>query len=586
MSKSRKEQKETLRKRCRTLLALSLAVLCLTLHAYGQQPAGKKKQTMKVTLLHADRTVQKESMKDVQILEGNVEFLYDSIYMSCDTAYNYNQRNFFEAFGNVKMNQGDTLFLYGDYLYYDGDQRLVQVRENVRMENRNVVLLTDSLDYDRVYNLGYYFDGGKLIDSTNVLTSVWGEYSPESKTATFNYDVRLENPQFTLTSDTLIYHTVTKIANIVGPSEIDNGENHIYSESGYYHTNEGFAYLLDRSVLSNQGKTLVGDSVYYDEKLQYGEAFGNVRMNDKENQVMLMGEYCFSDEQTGYAFVTDRAVAVEYSQGDSLFMHGDTLKLVTFHIDTDSMYRQMQAYRKVRFYRTDLQGVCDSLVFNSTDSCLTMYYDPVLWNGPQQLLGEEIKVFMNDSTIDWVHIVNQALTVEEKDSIHYNQVAGTEMKFHFKGKDIHWAEVVGNVQSIFYPEDEDSVMMGMNFIEASRLDLYRKDGKMERIVFHTQPKGVFTPMMLIDLQKTKLSNFAWFGYMRPTDKADIFNWRGKKSGEELKRIPRKSVPLPKLDRPQTNVQPAETPAPEEKAEEPDVPTEETSEESPGKTPEA
>lgn len=514
----------------------------------AQQARQEGKKPMKVTLLHADRTVQKESMKDVQILEGNVEFLYDSIYMSCDTAYNYNKRNYFEAFGNVKMNQGDTLFLYGDYLYYDGDQRLVQVRENVRMENRNVVLLTDSLDYDRVYNLGYYFNGGTLMDSTNVLTSEWGEYAPATKVAIFNYDVRLENPQFTLTSDTLLYNTVTKVANIVGPSDIDSGESHIYSELGYYHTHEGFAYLLDRSVLTNQGKRLVGDSVYYDERAKYGEAFGNVKMDDRENKVMLTGEYCYSNELTGYAYATDRAVAIEYAQGDSLYMHGDTLKLVTFHIDTDSMFRQMQAYRKVRFYRTDVQGVCDSLVFNSTDSCLTMYYDPVLWNGGQQLLGEEIKVYMNDSTIDWAHIVNQALTVEEKDSIHYNQVAGKEMKFYFKGKDIYMAEVIGNVQSIFYPEDEDSVMMGMNFIEASRLNLYRKGGKMERIVFHTQPKGVFTPMLLIESDKMKLANFAWFGYMRPLNKQDIFHWRGKKSGEELKRMPRREVPLPTLKR--------------------------------------
>ena len=514
----------------------------------AQQSRQEGKKPMKVTLLHADRTVQKESMKDVQILEGNVEFLYDSIYMSCDTAYNYNKRNYFEAFGNVKMNQGDTLFLYGDYLYYDGDQRLVQVRENVRMENRNVVLLTDSLDYDRVYNLGYYFNGGTLMDSTNVLTSEWGEYAPATKVAIFNYDVRLENPQFTLTSDTLLYNTVTKVANIVGPSDIDSGESHIYSELGYYHTHEGFAYLLDRSVLTNQGKRLVGDSVYYNEQAKYGEAFGNVKMDDRENKVMLTGEYCYSNELTGYAYATDRAVAIEYSQGDSLYMHGDTLKLVTFHIDTDSMYRQMQAYRKVRFYRTDVQGVCDSLVFNSTDSCLTMYYDPVLWNGGQQLLGEEIKVYMNDSTIDWAHIINQALTVEEKDSIHYNQVAGKEMKFYFKGKDIYMAEVIGNVQSIFYPEDEDSVMMGMNFIEASRLNLYRKEGKMERIVFHTQPKGVFTPMLLIEPDKMKLANFAWFGYMRPLNKQDIFHWRGKKSGEELKRMPRREVPLPTLKR--------------------------------------
>mgnify|MGYP003412595085 FL=1 len=481
------------------------------------------------------------------MLIGNVEFLYDSIYMSCDTAYNYNNRNYFEAFGNVRMNQGDTLFLYGDYLDYDGDTRLVRVRHNVRMENRSVVLLTDSLNYDRVRNLGYYFEGGTLEDSTNVLTSEWGQYSPQTKMAVFNYDVTLTNPQFLLTSDTLRYSTATRVANIVGPSDIESGDSYIYSELGFYNTNERKAYLLDRSVLTNQSKVLVGDSVFYDETLKFGEAFGNVEMDDTLNKVMLLGEYCYSNELTGYAFATDSAVAIDYSQGDSLFMHGDTLKMVTFFMDTDSMYRQVQAYNKVRFFRTDVQGVCDSLVFNSLDSCLTMYYDPVLWNAGQQLLGEEIKIYMNDSTIDWAHIINQALTVEQKDSIHFNQVAGTEMKFYFVGNDISKAEVTGNVQSIFYPEDEDSVMMGMNFIEASKLNLYRKDGKMDRIVFITKPVGTFTPMFLIEPSKLRLANFAWLSHMRPLDKNDIFNWRGKSAEEKLKRIIRREVPLPTLD---------------------------------------
>ena len=95
------------------------------------------------------------------------------------------------------------------------------------------------------------------------------------------------------------------------------------------------------------------------------------------------------------AFATKRAVAIDYSQGDSLFMHGDTLQLVSYNLNTDSLYRLMKAYHKVRMYRTDVQGVCDSLVYNSKDSCMTMYTDPILWNDGQQLLGEEIKIYMN-----------------------------------------------------------------------------------------------------------------------------------------------------------------------------------------------
>lgn len=516
-----------------------------------QKNAGgnQENKPMKVTLLHADKTRQKASNKDLQILEGNVEFLYDSIYMTCDTAYNYSDRNYFEAFGNVKMNQGDTLFLYGDYLYYDGNERLVQVRENVRMENNSVVLLTDSLNYDRVSNLGYYFDGGTLMDADNILTSEWGEYSPETKMSVFNYNVKLVNPKFTLISDTLRYNTVTKVANIVGPSDIESDGSYIHSTLGFYDTTDSKAYLLDRSIITNEGKRLVGDSIFYDETSQYGEAFGNVHMNDTINKMMLTGEYCYSNEVTGYAFATDRAVAIDYSQSDSLYMHGDTLKLITFFMETDSMYRQMQAFNKVRFYRTDIQGVCDSMIFDSRDSCLTMYYDPVLWNEKQQMLGEQIKVYMNDSTIDWAHIIEQALIVEDKDLLHFNQVSGREMKFYFKDGGMHRAEVVGNVQTIFYPEDEDSTMIGMNFLESSRLNLHwNAEKKMERIVFINKPTGSLTPMPMLSNDKMKLENFVWFDYIRPLDKDDIFNWRGKKAGEELKKISRREVPLPTLDK--------------------------------------
>ena len=396
-----------------------------------KQPENKK---TKVYLLHADEgQADKLARPDVQVLIGNVKLRHDSMYMYCDSALIFEKTNSVEAFSNVRMEQGDTLFIYGDYLYYDGMTQIAQLRENVKMINRNTTLLTDSLNYDRLYDLGYYFEGGTLMDEENVLTSDWGEYSPATKQSVFNHDVKLVNPKFVLTSDTLKYSTDTKIATILGPSDIVSDKNHIYSERGIYNTTTEQAELLDRSVLTNEGKKLTGDSIFYDRVLGYGEAFDNVQMNDTINRNMLTGNYCFYNEITGSALATQRAVAIDYSQGDSLFMHGDTLRLITYHINTDSMFREMRVYHKVRAYRTDVQAVCDSLVYNSKDSCMTMYTDPILWHGSQQLLGEEIKVYMNDSTIDWAHIINQALAVEQKDSVHYNQVTGKEMKGFFVG---------------------------------------------------------------------------------------------------------------------------------------------------------
>lgn len=505
---------------------------------------GKKKT--KVNLLHADLgKADKLARPDVQVLIGNVKLRHDSMYMYCDSALIFEKTNSVEAFNNVRMEQGDTLFIYGDYLYYDGMTQIAQIRENVKMINRNTTLLTDSLNYDRVYDLGYYFEGGTLMDEDNVLTSDWGEYSPATKVSVFNHDVKLVNPKFILTSDTLKYNTATKLATILGPSDIVSDQNHIFSQRGFYNTISGQAELLDRSVITNEGKKMVGDSLFYDRTAGYGEAFDNVQMNDTVNKNMLTGDYCFYNELTDSAFATKRAVAVDYSQGDSLFMHADTLMMVTYHLDTDSMFRVMRAYHKVRMFRTDVQGVCDSLVYNSKDSCMTMYRDPILWNEGQQLLGEEIKVYMNDSTIDWAHIISQALTVEMKDSIHYNQISGKEIKAFFKEGEMRKIDVIANVLVIFYPIDEkDSTMIGMNTSETSLLNMYLKDRKMERMVMSPKSNGVLYPMDQIPADKMKLPTFVWLDYIRPLNKDDIFEWRGKKAGEALHKSSRKPVTAP------------------------------------------
>lgn len=534
------------RHRILVVSVLCLFGFCLLAQVRPAKKGERKPAKSKVYLLHSD-VLKKSPLNpdpDAQILIGNVAFRHDSVYMYCDSACFYEKTNSLEAFDNVKMVQGDTLFLYGDYLFYDGNTQIAQVRYNVRMENKNTTLLTDSLNYDRIYNLGYYFDGGTLMDEENVLTSEWGEYSPATKISVFNYDVKLVNPKFTLTSDTLRYSTATKIANILGPSDIVSDANHIYSELGFYNTQIGQAELLDRSVLTNEGKRLTGDSLFYDRVKGYGEAFDNVIMTDTVNKNMLTGDYCYYNELTKYAFATKKAVAVDYSQGDSLFMHADTLQMYTYYLNTDSMFRETRAYHKVRMYRTDVQGVCDSLVFSSKDSCLTMYYDPILWNNNQQLLGEKIMIYMNDSTIDWAHIQNQALSVEQLDSTSYNQVTGKEMKAWFQGGEMRKVDVIGSVRLVYYPMESDSTLIGMNVSETSLLNMFLENRKMKKMIMSPKSNGTLYPMLQRPPEKMKLDNFVWFDYIRPLDKEDIFEWRGKKAGQGLKKSNRSAVPLP------------------------------------------
>lgn len=537
----------------RHVLAL-IALMAVTFVAFGARQVPQSPQTpqqqrgkVRIDLLYADEaSADKQNRPDVQELRGSVKLRHDSMYMYCDSALIYEAVNSVEAFGNVRMEQGDTLFIYGDYLYYDGASQLAMLRDNVRLINNNAQLETDSLNYDRVENLGYYFDGGTLTNDDNVLTSESGSYSPVTKIADFTTDVLLVNPDFTLTSQTLLYNTVTKIATINSPAEIVNDKTHIYTSSGFYYTETEQAELLERSVINSDGRVMTGDSLFYDRIKGYGEAFDNVVLNDTVNRNMLLGDYCYYDQLRQNAFATDSAVAVDYSQGDSLFMHADTLRLMTFNLNTDSMYREMRAYHKVRAFRSDIQAVCDSLVFSSADTCLVMYKDPVLWHGYEQLLGEEVRVYMNDSTIDWAHIVNQALVVEKVDSLHYNQVTGKEMKAYFHGGEIRQTEVNGNVRVIYYPiDDKDSTIILMNSSEGSLLRMYMKDRKLERGLFIGKTTGTAYPLDQVPAGKDRLDAFVWFEDIRPKDKNDIFVWRGKGTDKELKKIERDSDSSPR-----------------------------------------
>ena len=501
-----------------------------------------------VYLLHADETRFDQRLNpDAQILVGDVVFRHDSMYMYCDSALFYEASNSLDAYGHVKMNQGDTLFLYGDRLHYNGDEMLAKVRENVVMIDKQMTLTTDSLNYDRTINLGYYFNWGTVEDTLNVLTSEWGEYDTQTNDAVFNYEVTLTNPNFVLTSDTLCYNTQTQVATIVGPSDIRSDQNHIFSTLGRYFTATGEAHLLNRSVLTNDDKRLVGDSIYYDRNSGFGEAFDHVEMDDFGGKTRLTGDYTYYNELEDSAYATRRAVAIDYSQGDSMFIHGDTLRLLTRNPDTDSVYRIVQAYRKVRIYREDVQAVCDSLVFNSKDSCMTMFFDPVVWNGPQQVLGEKIRVYLNDSTVEWAHVENQALIVEQVDADQFNQISGREVKAYFANGRIDRSDVEGNVMVVYYyTEVGDSVAFGMNTTECTYLTAYMKEGLVDKLYIKDQSNGVFYPVTQVPTGKDKLSNFAWLNKLRPLSKEDIMIWRGKSEDQKLKETKRREVPLPSL----------------------------------------
>lgn len=509
----------------------------------------RKKSEEKIYLIHADNLRYDEYRNPgAQLLSGKVNLRHEDLLMFCDSAVVYEATNSFEAFGHVRMLQGDTLSLTGDYLFYDGESQIAQMRHNVVMKHRNSTLITDSLNYDRLYSLGYYFEGGKLIDGDNVLTSDYGEYYTSTRQSTFNYNVTLVNPKFKLVSDTLHYDIQTKWANVMGPSNVISGDNRIYTEHGYYNTETEVAHLMDRPILHNKGRRMTGDSLYYNKLTGIMKAYENIVYVDSANKNILTGNYGVYNELTGEALATDSALAKDFSSGeDTLYVHADTLRLFTYNIDTDSMYRVLHGYFHVRAYRTDIQAVCDSLVFHSRDRQLTMYRDPIAWSDNRQILGEEINVFTNDSTIDSIYVERQALLVEQMDSVHYNQVAGQIMKSFFSEGKMRENHVDGNVYIVNYPVERDSSILYQTYTETAKLRMYMEAGKLKKL-WTPAAEGTFYPVDKAPRERTYLANFAWFDYIRPLDKDDLFEWRPKKAGTELKKSVRREAPLQTLDK--------------------------------------
>lgn len=483
----------------------------------------EEKKTTMIYIDHADSTDFNEEINpDVIVLMGNVVFRHDSTFMYCDSAYLYDKENSLEAFGQVVIEQGDTLFIYGDYLIYEGNNQLAKMRENVRMvSNDEVTLFTDNLDYNRLQNIGYYFDGGMIVDSLNELTSVYGQYSPDTKIAFFKDEVRLVNPNFVLNSDTLKYSTENKIATILGPSVIESDSGTIYSSRGWYHTEIEESMLYDRSVVvsKDETKNITADSMFYNKGAGEMEAFGNMQMNDTARKVILTGNYGYYDEVINYAFATDSAQMIEYSQQDSLFLHADTLKMTT--IGTE---REIKAYHNVRFYREDLQGVCDSMQFNTIDSLLYLYKNPILWNTGFQINGDTMKIIFNDSTLEKVEVLNYAFAIEEKDTTYFNQLKGRNLHAFFDEGELEHIEIYGANESIYYPVDEEDLsFIGRNkTIGSDTMVIWVRERKPVKILWYPTPQSEMLPIPDLNPETKFLQGFVNYNYLRPTDKESIF----------------------------------------------------------------
>ena len=486
-------------------------------------PKDTTKRSGKQTLIYLERSdlvrFDNDSLPDIQVLIGNVVLRHDDVYLYCDSAHMNQKTNSFKAYGHVKIEQGDSLEIYSKRLNYNGKSRIGHLFHDVKMINGEVTLYTDTLIYNRNKNLGYYTCGGKLVDSLNTLVSKHGYYYSNTKLAEFRYDVVGENSSSTIKSDTLTYDTETKVATILGPTHIYHSDSTIiYSELGWYNSDTDKSQLLKKPFINHgNGKTLQGDTIFYDKNNGVGEAFHNVILKDSLNKIRLHGHYGYYKEDGDIGLITDSAMMVEYSQTDTTYIHGDTL----YSYAQGEEEKMTLAYHNVRLYHNDFQAVCDSLTFFSGDSILHLMQMPIIWNNNQQITGDTIHLYPKDGSIERMHVIDNAIMIQEEDTIHYNQVSGKEIVAHIKEQELDYVDISGNVESIFYPTDQGD-LRGLNTIKSSYMTIYFKEGQLERFNVFPSPTAVMYPLSQVTNNMLYLPNFTWQIDICPTSKDDIF----------------------------------------------------------------
>ena len=527
------------------IAAAALAVASSAVLARKPAPRGDV-----VVLDRADK-LHKQQSDSFMIVSGNVRFIKAAMIMDCDSAHFFPETESFDAFGNIKMQQGDTLFIYADELNYDAPARIATLYadpgKKVRMINRDVTLETDIFTYDLGIELGYYNTGGVLYDSQNRLISQEGEYMPQTKDANFYSDVRLfshgKTDTLVIYSDSLFYNTNSKISVLRSPSEIINKRGTIYTTDGLYDTALDTAALYERSlVTSPEGRTLTADTIYYDRVSGLGECFGYMIMTDSARQASLQADYGFFNQATDSAYATGHLIIKEYSQGDTLYLHGrqlnayrvfDTITIPAIPADTLGGTPEIaesqrvdtnnvaDVWPRVRFYRSDVQGVCDSMRVTSADTTLRMYVHPVVWSEERQIFGNIIELHMNDSTIDEAHLPDYGFTAQRVAEDYYDQIAGKEMIARFDNGELKTLDISGNVELILYPEEADSTFNKMVNAESSTLTARFKSRTTEYIKMWPETTGRATPLFLLRKSMLFLPKFRLFEGIRPVSPADV-----------------------------------------------------------------
>ncbi len=472
-----------------------------------------------ITIRHAKKLVYDSSLGiDARRLIGDVECEHEGAVMRCDSAYLYSDKKL-EAFGHISIIKGDSIFVYGDSLRYDATTKLANLKGNVRCIEKDMTLTTNTLIYDIGNSVASYYNGGKIVNKENTLVSKNGHYYSANKELTFHYDVVLTNPDYKINGDTLRYNTINKTAYFLGPSIITSKQNYIYCENGWYDTENETARFSKNAVIVTDNQKLLGDSMYYNRKRGYGRATKHVQVIDTAHKSFIVGDFAEHYEKGNKAIVTGHAIYGRVIEKDTLFMSADTL----FYDQPDSVRSFVKAYKHVKIFKTDLQGLCDSLTYYIHDSLMTMYNSPILWTNNGQVTSKLIKVTAGQTSIKYFELINNAIVIQKVDSLDenkFNQIEGKHIEGFFAQDSIRKLNVIGNAQIIYYVKQKKAYK-GVNKTICSDLTVWFDGEGVNRTTFRNKPESTVFPLADVKDEDMRLKHFVWLENKRPKKKNDI-----------------------------------------------------------------
>lgn len=490
----------------------------LSLSAYGQD------EKEKIRILNADKFYFNEKESRARVLEGNVQIAHGEAIMYCNKAYLFEEDNVADAVGRVHINMGDTLNLYGDSLHYDGRDDYASVRGNIRLVDREMTLVTDTLDYDMEEKTAVYRGGGVITSTENDmrLTSKTGIYHSETRRMKFQDSVRLESEDFDIEADTLYYSNSTELVEFAGPTYISTDSTTIYCEDGWYSLPDEESIFQGPAQITSGTREIVADTIHYFQQTGFAELFNHISIIDTAESLELYGHFGTYEQKSDQAMITDSALFIQRFDDDELHLHADTLRS-----DYDSIAdtRTLYAFYSVRFYKNDIQGTADSLVYAESDSLLELFGDPILWNEDNQLSADTIRIRTYDGAIQRLYLQNASFIISKADTTGYNQIKGRDMEGFFTDNKLSKVVVTGNGQTIYYAGEEGKEKIGLNRADCSDILIYLEEDAISTISFITEPESVLLPMDQITTEDEFLKDFHWDEHLRPNSPEDLFHTR-------------------------------------------------------------